>query len=504
MSQLVSSSLLIGGGGGLPMFNRSLATSAQSHFFRAAPCASSNIALSTYRSNQPTQGTGRKSPVLSPPPHYSSTARRRLHNGTAGCLATPRPSRRQLSSTSSGFFTSHRSTHAGSTSSLNTWASTSSAKVSELSRGTISASDHNWNDATQASIEKLKKRYAPRTDDPSITHLQPSHSILSKPLFKPLPPVSLRTLISSWRSLAKSRLTFLMVLTGMAGYALVPASLAASSSVTTLLALTAGMTLCSSSANSLNQFLEAPYDAQMLRTRGRPLPSRNVSHMHAFTFACVTGVSGTAILAGAVNPLSAVLGAANIVLYAGVYTPLKRLSIVNTWVGAVVGAIPPLMGWVASTGTLLQSTDLPAWILAGILFAWQFPHFNSLAHNVRADYAKGGYRMMSVLNPALNRRTGLRYAAALLPLCWALPFSGSAVLPIYAALSTLPNAVLLQAAWRFYRDGGEASARKCFFVSLWHLAAIMSLAMACKQDLWTGLQMRLSGGELTEEKKGQE
>ncbi len=263
-----------------------------------------------------------------------------------------------------------------------------------------------------------------------------------------------------------------MVLTGMAGYALVPASLATGpATVSTLLALTAGMTLCSSSANAMNQFLEAPYDAQMLRTRARPLPSRQVTQLHSFGFAAATGLSGVGILAAAVNPLTAVLGAANIVLYAGIYTPMKRLSMANTWVGAVVGAIPPLMGWVASTGTLLETTDTPAWILAGILFAWQFPHFNSLAHNVRADYAKGGYRMMSVLDPPLNRRTSLRYALTLLPLCWALPFSGSAVLPVYAALSTLPNAALLQAAWRFYRDGSEASARKCFFVSLWHLAA---------------------------------
>ncbi|KDN43199.1 protoheme IX farnesyltransferase [Tilletiaria anomala UBC 951] len=297
----------------------------------------------------------------------------------------------------------------------------------------------------------------------------------------------------------------------MAGYALVPASLAVgSSSVATLLALTAGTSLCSSSANAMNQFLEAPYDAQMQRTRARPLPARQVSHMHAFAFSIATGVGGTALLATAVNPLTAALGAANIVLYAGIYTPLKRLSMVNTWVGAVVGAIPPLMGWVASTGTLFEASDAPAWILSAILFAWQFPHFNSLAHVVRADYAKGGYRMMSVLRPALNRRTGLRYAAALFPLCAALPFCGSTtVLPVYALLSAVPNAALFHAAWRFYKDQGHASdasasARKCFFVSLWHLPAVMLLAMACKQDIWDGFKRYVIGGEAGSEDEGDE
>ena len=384
---------------------------------------------------------------------------------------------RRLMPLSASFFTSRRIDNAG------ILAGSPDASTSNVLASSAVPS-------AEEALSELRRKYAPRTDDPSITFLQTATASLpNRSLFRPLPLASVSTTINSWRSLAKSRLTFLMVLTGMAGYALVPAPLAASStSVVTLLALTAGMTLCSSSANSMNQFLEAPYDAQMMRTRARPLPSRQVTHLHAFTYSVATGVSGTALLASMVNPLTAVLGAANVVLYAGIYTPMKRLAIGNTWVGAIVGAIPPLMGWVASTGTLFAPTDAPAWLLAGILFAWQFPHFNSLAHNVRADYAKGGYRMMSVLNPALNRRTALRYAVALVPLCSALPVCApAAIVPAYAIMSLIPNAALLQAAWRFYRVGGEKEARKCFFVSLWHLPVVLLLAMACKRDIWEAL-----------------
>ncbi len=245
--------------------------------------------------------------------------------------------------------------------------------------------------------------------------------------YRPVPPLTTATLPKLYKQLSKSRLTFLVVLTGMAGYALCPASLtvAVASPVTTLLALTAGMTLCSAAANALNQLVESPYDAQMQRTRARPLPSRSVTPLHAFTFASASAVSGVGLLAAMVNPLTAALGAANVVLYSFTYTPMKRSTIANTWVGAIVGALPPLMGWAACTGTLFTPADLGGWSLAALLFAWQFPHFNSLAHTLRAEYARGGYRMMAVTDPALNRRVSLRYAVALLPICtFMMPLSG--------------------------------------------------------------------------------
>ena len=197
-----------------------------------------------------------------------------------------------------------------------------------------------------------------------------------------------------------------------------------------------------------------------------------------------------------INPLTAALGAANIVLYSFTYTPMKRMSIANTWVGAVVGALPPLMGWAACTGTLHLATDLGGWALAALLFAWQFPHFNSLAHTLRAEYARGGYRMMAVTDPALNRRVSLRYAVSLLPICTVMMPASAIVHPVaFAALSTPLNLAMIHAAWKFYTDGTQKAARWCFWVSLIHLPAVMLLAMGCKPGLWDGLAERFRGAE---------
>lgn len=116
---------------------------------------------------------------------------------------------------------------------------------------------------------------------------------------------------------------------------------------------------------------------------------------HAIGFAIVTSAVGATTLALGVNELTALLGLSNLILYTSVYTPMKRISILNTWVGSIVGAIPPLMGWAACAGTLGPG----AWIMAGLLYAWQFPHFNALSWNLRPDYSRAGYRMMAVTNP---------------------------------------------------------------------------------------------------------
>ncbi|KAJ2750701.1 Protoheme IX farnesyltransferase, mitochondrial [Coemansia pectinata] len=174
----------------------------------------------------------------------------------------------------------------------------------------------------------------------------------------------------------------------MAGYAVAPGA----AQVAPLLWTAAGTALCAGSANAFNQWIEVPYDAQMSRTRNRPLARHAVAPGHALGFGVAAGTLGVGALYVFVNPVAAGLGAANILLYAGVYTAMKRLTIANTWAGALVGAIPPVLGWAAASGGTLGPG---AWIMGGVLFAWQFPHFNSLAHTLRADYSKAGYRMMS-------------------------------------------------------------------------------------------------------------
>jgi protoheme IX farnesyltransferase len=157
--------------------------------------------------------------------------------------------------------------------------------------------------------------------------------------------------------LAKARLSALVTVTALSGWAMAPSAIGLAHSPVCLVGCVLGTALMSASANTINQLIEVPYDAQMRRTQARPLVTGRVTTLHAAAFAAFAATAGCAVLATACNPLTAALGVTNIVLYAGVYTPLKRTSIACTWAGAVVGAIPPLMGWAAITGW--TATNLP-------------------------------------------------------------------------------------------------------------------------------------------------
>ena len=210
-------------------------------------------------------------------------------------------------------------------------------------------------------------------------------------------------------------------------------------------------------------------------------PPMPFSPLHAVLFGLTTGITGVTLLWLMVNPLTGTLGTLNLLLYTAAYTPLKRVSILNTWVGAVVGAIPPLMGWAACTGTL----DKGALALAGILYAWQFAHFNALSWSLRGDYSRAGYRMMSVTNPELCKRVALRYSIIMAPICTLAPMYD--VTTWWFVLDTLPvNGWLTYLAWRFYRDSDFRSARKLFHFSLFHLPLLMALMLLNKKSWNSG------------------
>lgn len=315
--------------------------------------------------------------------------------------------------------------------------------------------------------------------------------------------------------LSKSSLTVLNVLTAMSGVALSPLP----TTVPVLLATAVGTALCSASANTLNQLQEVPFDAQMSRTRMRPIVRRAITPLHAAAFAAVSGIAGPALLWTMTNPTTALIGAGTIALYAGPYTWLKRKSIANTWVGAVVGAAPPIMGWTACGGQLIPHSSFPIHLfpppfisslpdtildptsingplaplaLFVLLFSWQFPHFNSLSYFVRGSYAQAGCHMLSVLNPQKNALVSLRHALILVPTCSVLiPLSG--LTTWWFALSSLvPNIILLQASWRFWNNGGEKQARTLFRHSLWYLPLILGMMMVHKQGVdwlqWIGFR----------------
>lgn len=326
----------------------------------------------------------------------------------------------------------------------------------------------------------------------------------------------LRRLLPLYLSLSKPRLTFLILLTTTSAYSLYPvppllhplATASPSLSTLTLLFLTTGTALCCASANTLNMLFEPTHDAKMQRTRNRPLVRGLISKKGAVIFAILTSIGGIAGLYYGVNPTVSFLGASNIVLYAFVYTPLKRLSVLNTWVGAVVGGIPPLMGWAAAAGQvstasapneaewkqlLFSEGSTGGWCLAALLFAWQFPHFNALSWSIRHEYAAAGYRMLASINPAMNARVALRYSLLFFPICGGLTYCGVTDRG-FLATSSVVNAWLVREAYRFWKLQGEkGTAKRLFWAGVWQLPVVMVLAMGHKKGLWDGVLERVFG-----------
>ena len=291
--------------------------------------------------------------------------------------------------------------------------------------------------------------------DPQNNDLTSSYWVEGKVKWRELPTV--------YMQLSKSRLTTLVVLTAVAGFAFNPVS----GTWVSLAALTAGTFMCSAAANTCNQVMEAPFDAQMDRCKQRVMVRHLVTPLHAMSFSAVCGLLGTGVLFSFANPLTAALGAANIALYAGVYTTMKRYTIANTWLGSLVGAIPPAMGWAAASGTL----DWGALAMCGLLYFWQFPHFNSLSYNVRQDYCRAGYHMMSVTDIGLNARVALRNTLALVPLCIAIPFTGISHCS-FSFYSVVVNTYFSYLAYNFYKNPNKQTARELFRFSLVYLPIV--------------------------------
>ncbi|KAJ1628408.1 UbiA prenyltransferase family-domain-containing protein [Pavlovales sp. CCMP2436] len=291
------------------------------------------------------------------------------------------------------------------------------------------------------------------------------------------PPRPVRAMVSGvlgeWPSiyleLAKYRLSSLVVFTTSAGYAMAGPPFELGVLAPTLV----GTFLASASASCLNQAYEIERDALMTRTKKRPLPSGKVSLPHALAFAAGTGVAGVGILAAFATPLTAFLGLSNIVIYSAIYTPLKVVTPRNTEVGAIVGALPPLMGWTAATGSVCGLEPLA---LGACLFLWQMPHFYALAWLHRADYSAGGYKMLPLYDPTGKRTASycLAYALALS----LVPVATSAVgvtSAMFAVESVFFNGGLIALALRFRQRASQGRARALFLYSLVQLPVMLTL-----------------------------
>lgn len=198
--------------------------------------------------------------------------------------------------------------------------------------------------------------------------------------------------LAAYIELTKPRILTMVLVTATLGYALPGHGFAP---YLTFLCMLVGTGLSSGGAGALNHFLEREVDTLMDRTRNRPIPSGVVSPAVALAVGLAMSFMGVGLLWWQVNTLSAILAATTIILYAIIYTPLKRISWVNTPVGAIPGAIPPMIGWAASENQLGPG----AWILFAILFLWQHPHFYAIAWMFKDDYARGGFKMLPVVNP---------------------------------------------------------------------------------------------------------
>lgn len=282
------------------------------------------------------------------------------------------------------------------------------------------------------------------------------------------PAASLRDFLE----LSKARIVVMILITTAAGFVVAGG---ANASAFALLGALIGTALVAAGTNALNQFAERDLDARMLRTRNRPLPAGRMTSRAAAVFAISVSVIGTLYLFATVPPLAALLAFATLATYLFVYTPLKQKSTLCTLVGAIPGAIPPMIGWAAATGTL----NVQAATLFVLMFVWQLPHFLAISWMYREDYGRAGFRMTSVedADGSNTSRQAVLYSIALVPLTIAPLVVGLGDV-LYGVGSGLAAVALLVSAIRFARLRTRAAARVVFAVSNLYLVCVMSLLVA--------------------------
>jgi protoheme IX farnesyltransferase len=272
--------------------------------------------------------------------------------------------------------------------------------------------------------------------------------------------------LKAYYDLLKPRLSFLVAFSAAFGFLL---GAEGTPDLFLLLMLSVGSFLISGSAVTINQVIERNLDTLMKRTSGRPIPTSKISHLEASIYSVVVFVVGIIMVAYCTNVFAALLATSSLIIYAFVYTPLKKVGPVAVFVGAIPGALPPLIGWVAATGTLTYE----AWIIFGIQFIWQFPHFWAIAWVSDDDYKKAGFKLLpgggkKDLNTAINIMV---YTLFLLPL---------GLLPSYFGLTGLNSgivatccgALFLGQTFQLMKDNSHKSALRIMFGSFIYLPIV--------------------------------
>jgi len=283
------------------------------------------------------------------------------------------------------------------------------------------------------------------------------------------PRLSSRERVSAYVELTKPRITFLIVLTAAAGFALASAG---SINYTAMLSAMFGIGLLSSGIATLNQYAERDLDGLMRRTATRPLPAGKLAPWEALAFGAGITIASEIYLLVFVNPLTALLGLTVIAGYVFAYTPLKTRTSLSTMVGAFPGAVPPLIGWTAARDSL----SLEGWVLFAILFLWQFPHFLAIAWMYREDYSRAGILMLPVVEPdgRVTAQQIVVYTLMLLPVSLLPTMLGMAG-RIYLVGAVILGLLFLYSSLRAAFSMSRQQARRLLLASVLYLPLLFIL-----------------------------
>jgi heme o synthase len=290
-----------------------------------------------------------------------------------------------------------------------------------------------------------------------------------KPDASTVPVAAGHTRTGDFSALAKPRLNMLVVVSAVAGYVMAGGN---AHDVWRLVWMVIGTALVAGGASAFNQVIERESDTLMARTRMRPMPDGRVTSRDALAFASVLTLGGLIVLAAGANLLSAAVAFVTLASYAVVYTPLKKRSSFATVVGAIPGALPPVIGWAAAENGLSRGS----WVLFGIVFLWQLPHFLAIAWIYRDDYARAGFPMLPVIEPdgRSTARQAIIYAAALVPVSLAPTLVGMTGTLYFTGAFVLGLAFVALAV-RFGMTRTVADARRLFFGSIIYLPLLWML-----------------------------
>ena len=288
----------------------------------------------------------------------------------------------------------------------------------------------------------------------------------------------MKTTLSTYIELTKPRITLLVLVTAYLGYYLGLRSqgdhMVSLESWLILCYLILGTWATSAGAAVLNQVMERRHDAKMARTKNRPIVMGKISPMNALVFGISLSLCGCVFLYYLINPLTAWISAATVFLYILIYTPSKRITTWNTIIGSIPGALPPVGGWVAATGSLAP----PAWILFGILFCWQMPHFLAIAIIYAADYEKGGFKMLPSIYPESKRTS---YVILFFTVALLVTSLGLYILKVggilYAVGAALLGVAFFMVALKVIMESNKKNARRLMLASIIYLPLLLIIIL---------------------------